>query len=394
MISDIPNIKSLEIILKITERCNIDCTYCYFFNDPQKLFLKHTPVIDLSTIDLLCTFLLQAIRNNSIENIQIDLHGGEPLMMKPSIFSSMCDLFTEKLDKKVNLKLALQTNAMLVTEEWIQIFEKYSISVSISLDGPKDINDIDRIDKKKNGTYDRVIRGYRLLQNAAMAGRLSHPPAILCVINPQYNAKRIYRHFVDDLNVKQLAFLLPDNSHHTFNILDRGKYGKYLRDIYDEWINDADVSERFIQSIMVSLLTEFSDTGVGVFDYGNKESEVITISSDGGIGPDDVLRGIDLPLFDVFHIEKNTLTDFLLSKTASYLKEQQKISPSKCKECIWSTPCKGGYMINRYKRGEAFSRPSVYCQDIQYIFSHISAHLIESGVPKEKIINSLGLISA
>lgn len=385
-------VKSLEIVLKITERCNIDCTYCYFFNDPQQLFSKHTPVISVATIDALCTFLLQAINKNGIEQLRIDFHGGEPLLMKPGRFESMCTVIREKIGKKVNLEFALQTNAMLVTEEWIKIFEKHSVSVSISLDGPKDINDLNRIDKKRHGTYDRVISGYRLLQKAAIEGRLPQAPAILCVINPQYDAKRIYRHFVDDLGAKRMAFLLPDTSHNTFNILVRGKYFPYLRDIYDEWTNDVGngVAERLTGSIMFSLLKESSDNYFGVFEYGNKESEVITISSNGGIGPDDILRGIDVPLFDLYNIEKDTLTDFLLSETSLYLKNQQASLPSKCKECVWRHPCKGGYMFNRYKKGEEFTRPSVYCKDIKNIFSHISAHLIRSGVPSVKIESALG----
>ncbi|MCS5707958.1 4Fe-4S cluster-binding domain-containing protein [Candidatus Berkiella cookevillensis] len=75
----------LEVVLKTVERCNINCSYCYFFNDKDKSFLKHPKYISLKMIEDVCHFLRVGIEKLKIENLVIIFHGGEPLLQKKKI---------------------------------------------------------------------------------------------------------------------------------------------------------------------------------------------------------------------------------------------------------------------------------------------------------------------
>lgn len=88
-------IKHLEIILKISERCNINCTYCYVFNRGNRLAADSTPVIPLDNVIALRGFLERSAAENEIKVIQVDFHGGEPLMMKKNRFDQMCEILLQ-----------------------------------------------------------------------------------------------------------------------------------------------------------------------------------------------------------------------------------------------------------------------------------------------------------
>jgi uncharacterized protein len=66
--------------------------------------------------------------------------------------------------KQKTITNSLQTNGTLLTAEWCQFLKKNNFMVGISLDGPKEIHDRYRRDRKGNGTFDQVIRGLKLLQ--------------------------------------------------------------------------------------------------------------------------------------------------------------------------------------------------------------------------------------
>lgn len=75
----IKKISRLEVVLKIVERCNIDCTYCYFFNGQDESFKKHPKSISKNTVNQVSVFLKAAIDDLHIDEIMIIFHGGEPM---------------------------------------------------------------------------------------------------------------------------------------------------------------------------------------------------------------------------------------------------------------------------------------------------------------------------
>ncbi|WP_333023685.1 radical SAM protein [Wolbachia endosymbiont of Pentidionis agamae] len=281
-------------MFKLVERCNINCTYCYIFNGENEDWKLHPSYVKHETSDKIIQFLAHGCKELNISDVKIVFHGGEPLMYKKKAFDELCSSFNKELAPYTNLDFSLQTNAMLINEEWIKLFHKHNIKIGVSLDGPKEYNDVNRLDHKGRGTYDRVIKGLQSLQKAAERKLIDYP-GILTVINPKTDSKKIYRHFVDDLKIKSMDFLLPDITHDTIerDRLDGGwqiaDFGKYICNIFDEWIKDdnPEISIRIIDTILQFLLN-----GSFVFShFGNVIDNMftMTINSDGSLGADAVL---------------------------------------------------------------------------------------------------------
>lgn len=103
---------SLDFVLKTVERCNLNCSYCYFFNGEDKSFKMRPKFIKRNTVDQLAMFIRNALdsKNFDIREVSIVLHGGEPTMQPKDDF-----VYTiEKLKASVGnipILFSIQTNA-------------------------------------------------------------------------------------------------------------------------------------------------------------------------------------------------------------------------------------------------------------------------------------------
>src|SRR5438093_5041110 len=113
---------NLDVILKVAQVCNINCTYCYFFNGPDRSFETHPRFLSPTLAEETVRYVSEAIESGQVANARIILHGGEPLMLGKRRFREICATLSG-LPKSVPAGLAVQTNAMLIDSEWIDIFE-------------------------------------------------------------------------------------------------------------------------------------------------------------------------------------------------------------------------------------------------------------------------------
>lgn len=228
--------RTIEVVVKVTERCNINCSYCYVFNKGDIAFKAHPPYMTFDTVTHLAKFLASATTESQTDMVIVDFHGGEPLMMKKTRFSKMCELLRTAVGRVCPIQFKLQTNGVLIDSDWISIFEKYRIAIGVSLDGDREMNDLYRIDHKGNGTYDATIAGVRKVQTGVAEKRIPGF-GILSVSNPLMDGVKTFNHYADELKVQNLDFLLPIDSHDSFSGFEHVRgYGKFLCDAFDQWV--------------------------------------------------------------------------------------------------------------------------------------------------------------
>lgn len=379
----------LEIILKTAERCNINCTYCYFFNGGDESFKRHPKYISDRTVDELALFLEQACSEMSIQKVLIDFHGGEPLLQKKHSFKRMCEVFVKKLDKITNLSFSVQTNGILIDNEWIDLFSQFHVNIGVSLDGPKDLNDLMRKDHKGRGTYDDVVAGLRLLVSAAKSGKINKP-GILSVINNEYPfPMEIYQHFVENLEIEWVDFLLPDFTHDTFPIAHKGQYSNFLSTIFQAWTtqDNPNIDIRFFNDHLKKFLRKV-DNDTSDLAKEKLNSVILTIASNGDLSPADTYRLIDPALMQTgYNIAHTTLKKFLHHEFFIKLSIAENTLPNACVGCEWQNICKGGDLVHRYKKSTEFNNPSVFCDDFKIFFPQMKNYLIQGGVSEELIKN-------
>lgn len=373
-------VKNLHVILKVIERCNLACSYCYFFFGGDDSYKNHPPVMRHNTISDIADFLAQGIQDLGIETLNLYFHGGEPLLQRKIDFDAMCNTFSERLSF-TNLLLGLQTNATLIDEEWIDLFKKHKVSVGVSVDGDKETHDQYRIDKKGKGSYERTKKGIFLLRN-----KLEETVGGLCVVNPHSSGKKSYEHLVHDLGFTHLDFLFPDNHYDNSATEINLAVGNYLCEAFDAWIADdnPNIHIRFFSSLLSRLLGKDSH----YINFGPLQDGVaaISVSSNGELSPDDTLKPTSPHITQTGKTIYNaSLKDFLREPVFGMLHDAKTILPSLCQECVWQKICAGGEPINRYRKENNFDNPSVYCTSLKRIYEKVTTHLLRNGYEASKL---------
>lgn len=370
----------IEAVIKVTERCNINCDYCYVYHKGNTDFEMRPPLMKADVFESIATFLRDGVQDLNAGKLTVVFHGGEPLLLKKNLFDRFCENLRTQVPQKVSVEIGVQTNAMLIDRDWIDLFHKHRVMPSISLDGPAEVHDRHRRDHRNRGTHARVLEGLARLQAAAKLGIIPEPGAI-CVIDPQTDARKIYRYFVGELGLRHISFHLPMDTYETGGWIDVPSLTTYLTDLFDEWAGDDDpnIRIRMFEEFMGHLLSRRS-TGA---QQGQPAASIqhITVSTDGSLGVDELKpAGVRQDVYTVFGI---TMKEYVQSDVSRYLRSMYSSIPTDCGDCVWSNYCRGGarhgVAVNRWSNENGFNNRSLICDSLSAIYSQMAAYLVRAG---------------
>jgi uncharacterized protein len=143
------------LIVQPTPFCNIDCDYCYLPYRSNKARMT------LETVARIADFVADA--ETSSDKLTAVWHAGEPLAVPIEFYEEAFAILKSRCAKPT-LRHNFQTNATLIDKEWCALFKKWNASVSVSIDGPKEIHDAHRVDRAGRGTFDKAMRGVEILK--------------------------------------------------------------------------------------------------------------------------------------------------------------------------------------------------------------------------------------
>jgi uncharacterized protein len=380
-----PAAPMIEVIVKVAERCNLVCSYCYYFFAGDQTYKTRPGRMSRQVIDGLARFLTEGATATGIPSIKLVFHGGEPLLLRKADFEYACEAFRREISPVASLSLNVQTNGVLIDEEWVDIFRRHGVSVGISLDGDQDVNDRYRVDRLGRGTHSRVVEGFRRVKAAAREEQWPEP-GLLTVLDADADIEAVYRHFVEDLGATCVSTLLPDCSHD--DGIPKGHsaeaYGLMLCKLFDLWTENEAVHLREVHR----LLGRFQK-------YGNapacSRNAVIVVQSDGSLAMDDSYVPAQswreaAPRGSIF---VDTLADWLASPPYEELAGYYGSVPSGCSDCVWRHVCGGGDLENRYSTERGFDNPSIFCEGLKLFYLHVTRYLVRHGYPVDEIFERL-----
>ena len=144
------------VVIQSTSFCNIDCSYCYLPDRGSKQRMTR------ETLSKIAERLFESPFIG--EEVTVVWHAGEPLVVPVEFYEEAFDIFQSYSAGRASVIFSFQTNATLVSDRWCDFFVKIGARVGVSIDGPKALHDLHRVDRAGRGTYDRAMRGLYLLQ--------------------------------------------------------------------------------------------------------------------------------------------------------------------------------------------------------------------------------------
>ncbi len=253
--------------------CNIDCTYCFFLSK-DALYPNEKHRMSAATLE---AYIRQLLESHSAPQVTVAWQGGEPTLMKLEFFKHSVELVEKYRRPGQVVQHTFQTNGILLDDDWCAFFKEHNFLVGLSVDGPREIHDTYRVDRRKRGTFDRVMAGWRQLSRHGVDFN------ILCTVNAanEKHGRRVYRFFRDVLNAKWVQFIpiVERATEQTLQIANQGwseqsggkrllytqtgnlvtertvgalQYGRFLIDVFEEWVRH-DVGSVYVQLFDVTL---------------------------------------------------------------------------------------------------------------------------------------------
>jgi uncharacterized protein len=149
-----------KITLQITQQCNFRCQYCCYSDDYENRHHSNRKM-SFETAKKGIDFLIS--HSGETTRIDIGFYGGEPLLEFD--FIKQCIQYGKAQAEGKKLSFSITTNGSLINEKTIDYLVQQEVSLTISLDGPREIHDKNRKFAGSGcGTFDRVMQNIEIIK--------------------------------------------------------------------------------------------------------------------------------------------------------------------------------------------------------------------------------------
>jgi uncharacterized protein len=343
-----------HVMLIPTLNCPARCSYCWSSE-------HGSPVMSVDTVKEVVAWL----RNFGEERVTFTFHGGEPLLAGPDFYREALPLLSGELSH-MKPDFAMQTNLWLMTPELAEILAEYHIPLGSSIDGPEQLNDLQR----GIGYFRRTMKGYEI----ARAGGVK--VSFICTFTSTSVRQKaeIVRFFSDQGFVMKLHPALPSlrNANPEPWVLSPEDYGELLVFLLDHALEHPGDPE--IMNINDLVKCVFTRRGT-VCTFADCVGSTFAIGPDGCIYP--CYRFVGMPEWVMGsvddHPDRKTLMGSEAGMRISGFKE---IVDQACKDCRHLRYCRGGCPYNALVPADGrFEGIDPYCPAYRRIFDEISDRL-------------------
>ncbi len=341
--------------------CDIACDYCFYL-EKRELYPgdTHFKMSD----EVLARYIEQYVAAQSTPVVEFVWHGGEPTLLGVDFYRRVVEL-QKPFRAKKEIRNSLQTNAMRLDDEWCAFFKENDFFIGVSLDGPKEIHDRYRKDHHSNGTFDRVMRSVRLLQQHGVEFN-----ALACV--GRETASRpleVYR-FFKEAGIRYIQFTpvvereadeatnviklwlagpaqldrLERNTRVTPWTVEPEDYGDFLIAIYEEWVR-KDVGSMFVMNFEW-MLSQWLGEPSPVCIFSRQCGRAVAMEHDGSVFACDHYVYPEYRLGNVMQDRLGEMVE--RSVTAGFGLHKEKALPRYCRECEVLQACWGGCPKHRF----------------------------------------------
>lgn len=369
----------------IGPRCNIACEYCYYL-EKEKLYpaeKKFRMAPDM--LESYISQLIETSREAGMAEVPFTWQGGEPTILGVDYFRRILALQKKYASEGIQITNSLQTNGILLNDEWGQFLKENDFLVGISIDGPKKVHDRYRLDRAGRPTFDAVMRGLEVLQRHGVEHN------VLTVVQ-RANAgkgKEIYK-FLKGLGIEYMQFIPiveraqngalagapqvdmdPDNAVTSWSVSPRA-YGKFLTDLFDIWFRH-DIGRIYVQ---------FFDTQLGM--WMGRGSSLCVFAENCGAGlaveHDGSLYSCDhyvYPKYRLGNLTETPLSELVWTqKQREFGRDKTNGLTAQCKACSFRFACNGGCPKHRFaKAKDGEDGHNYFCESYTMFFHHAGSRM-------------------
>jgi uncharacterized protein len=369
----------------VSSDCNLDCGYCYYRESLYGGRARHR-----MTEEVLETLIPQCMEYVGDAGLaSFGWQGGEPTLAGLDFFRRAVELQRRCARPGTAVQNALQTNGVLIDDEWARFLSEHRFLVGVSLDGPQPIHDCHRRDRRGEGSFARVMRGIEALHRRGVAFN------ILSVLTQASvgQARRLMGFFRSEgySHVQFIAamdFQAMQPGEPASYLIRPEEYGEFLREAFDEWYTDG--SPTLSVSIFDNYLQSYLGLPNQVCIYGDSCDSGITVEHNGDVYPCDFYVHPDWRLGNAL---EEPLADIISRPERAAFIAQKRPLPEACRGCEWLAICKSGCFRNRLPLPEGGSSPDYFCQSYKALLGYADERfrrLRDAVLRRRRYLDALG----
>ncbi len=351
------------LIKPASSLCNLCCRYCFYADEAANREQSSMGIMSMETVDILLDETFRSIESGG--RVSFAFQGGEPTMAGLGYFQEFVRRAKEKCPDKVGINFSIQTNGILLTNEWAEFFRRERFLVGLSVDGFKELHNAHRIDAQGKDTWNRVVRALTLLQKHQVDVNALCVVTGMCARSPEKVYRQLkklgfgYMQFIaclDPIGVKRgtMPYSLTPKA-----------YGEFLCRTFDLWYQDWESGQyhsvRLFDDYVHILLQDNASTCATCGCCG----AYFVVEGDGSVYPCDFYA---LDEWRLGRFGENSLAEMAGSKRAADFLCWGQVKPPECAECRWSHVCNGGCKNDWYPENGVFH--NYYCSSFQALLDH------------------------
>jgi uncharacterized protein len=356
-----------QFILKVHSRCNLSCSYCYVYEMADQAWrdlpTRMSPVVISQTVERIA----EHAASHQLPSIEIILHGGEPLLAGTDWLAGLVSSLRAQVPAQVNV--AVQTNGTLLDRPMLDMLKNAGVRIGVSLDGDAEATGRHRRYANGRNSFGAVSDGLYLLGSPEFRECYS---GVLCTADIGNDPVATYEALLE-FSPPALDLLLP---HANWSCPPPGTgYADWLISIFDRWYSAPRQETRirmFSELIQLVLGQHGAVDGLGLLP-----STIVVVDTDGSIKQLDSLSSAYPGAADTgLHVALSSFDDALDHPTTVARQIGAEALCSQCRDCEVMQICGGGLYPHRYRQGEGFRNPSVYCDDLLRLITHVRDRVI------------------
>jgi len=339
--------------------CNLACDYCFY-----KQTAETYPDIEPHRMsDETYEALVVKGQIEGVQSVSYIWQGGEPMLMGLDFYKRAIEIQEKHKKPGQMISNTLQTNGVLVDDDWAEFLAAQNMLVGISVDGPQNLHDTHRFDHAKKSAYDKVFKAIELFDKHKVEYN------ILSVVTSETvdHAKEIYRFFREkDFHYLQFIDCIEADGDKLMDFTLRpDAYGKFLCELFDEWFEDGYpyVSIRLFDNILQYRAGMQPECCM----YKNDCGAYYVIEYNGDIYPCDFFVEDDWLLGNV-HI--GTFDDIDKHPKHVEFTKLRHLPHDKCEACEWFDFCQRGCIKSRAFPDDGYESLNYLCKAYKMLFEH------------------------
>jgi uncharacterized protein len=359
---------AITAIVKPTLDCNMKCSYCYEGNNPYK---------NMTMDDGTLKSIIKKIGSYNGEQKETTFiwHGGEPLLMGMGFFNKIVTIQDEL--KNYRFRNCLQTNGTLVNRPLIQFFRSQHFSVGMSLDGPEQLNNLQRRYGNGNKTFNRVLDVIKMFDDEKLCKKdrsvLNGVVAVLTK-NTLDMLDEFYKFFVSrGISVRINPIFYEGNGKTVRDHLGvtAEDFADVMIYIFDKWFFNSN------EVVRIEPLFEM----LGNLMYGSPRSCVFTmncyaefleVTPNGDVYP---CTGAATKSFCLGNINQQEMSDMLRSPVLKYFRAKRRSALRNCQSCDYFSICNAGCVRKSYMRRRRLNDRDFFCIAYKRLYKHMDSVL-------------------